>query len=156
MHGRFAPCTRVMCVHADVRSCSQTVLRSSPYRPAVCRACGSPPRISAAPPRRCEPLWRRPANKSCRGCRCQGAAPRIHPTPGGPPVILTAAAPAQHPHLKKHKYIYIPDLNLFGTIITFCFNSRSTVSLSWPALSSLLYLMKNLTPKAVERVVWVG
>lgn len=138
--------------HADVHSCSQTLHSSSPYRPAVCRAFGSPPHISAAPPQRCEPLWRKRANKSCRGCRCRRAAPRIQLAAGGLPWTLTADAPAQHPHLKEHnvfsdvlisdesldlrryrcikmdpfrsyEYIYALVLKCFGPIFIFHFNT---------------------------------
>lgn len=108
----FSPCTRVTCVDADVHPCSPTALGSSPYRPVVCRAFGSPPRISAAPPQRCEPRWRL-ANKSCRGCRCRAAAPRTQPAPGGLLSSLTADAPTQHPHLKGQNTGFWSDLFIY-------------------------------------------
>ena len=77
---------------------------SSPYRPAACTACGSPPRTSAAPPPRCEPQWRRRVSRGCRGCRgcrCRGAAPQTREAAGGRrPLILGSEAPTQHAHLK--------------------------------------------------------
>lgn len=78
--------------------------QSSPYHPAVCRACGSPPRTCAVPPRRCGPRWRRRWSRGCRGCRGsnQGATPPNLEKRRGCPLILHSGAPVrQYSHLKK-------------------------------------------------------
>lgn len=115
-------CFRALVIRARMQMCIH-LPSSPPYRPAVCRASGSPPRISAAPPRRCEPLWRRLANKSCRGCRCRAAAPRIQPPPGGLASIQTADAQTQHPHLKGQN-------SFFVVMFSFMINYRLFLKLS--------------------------
>lgn len=98
-------------VYTDLHSCthkrSSHGTLSSPYHPAVCKACGSPPRTSAAPPQRCEPQWRRQVSKGCRGCRgcrCWEVAPQIREAPGRH-LILSSDAVTQHPHLKTSNKI---------------------------------------------------
>lgn len=79
---------------------------SLPYRPAVCKACGSPPHTSAAPPQKCEPQWRTQWSRGCRGCRCQEPVPQIREAPREHPLILHSTAPTQqYPHLKTRDKI---------------------------------------------------
>ncbi len=88
-------------------------IRSSPYHPAVCRACGSPPHTCAAPPQRCEPQWRRRLSKGCRGCRCWEVALQIREAPGGhPPILGSDALTQQHPHLKTRDKIFAIFVNM--------------------------------------------
>lgn len=77
-----------------------------PCHPAVCRAGGSPPRISASPPQRCAPRWRRWGRRGCRGytgCRCPGATSRLRGLPDRPPPppLGSAAPPPGCPGLTR-------------------------------------------------------
>ena len=83
---------------------SRCYIHLSPYHPSVCKACGSPPHISAAPPQRCEPQWKRQQSRGCRGCRdCRGCiclerAPQIQEEPGG--CLQGSVALTRQPHLR--------------------------------------------------------
>lgn len=85
--------------------------RPPPFHPAVCRACESPPRTSAAPPLRCAPRSRRRRSRGCRactactGCTSPGAAPPRRHAPGSHRCSRGSEAPAHRPHLHARTHL---------------------------------------------------